>query len=133
MSQVFSAMSHEPEQGHGTPKSLNDNVQIIHQGVDPPTRGDKYLTYTYSGSPRHAQGHITVRHNGNGIVIKEPTDTSASHRASNRELSGSHSRKSLRNNSSINKHNKKIEERKAVGRTQTQRLSEIATTEQYNQ
>lgn len=54
MSQVFSVQSQQ-DQGNGTPKSLmNDNVvQIIHPGVNPPATVDnKYLTYTYSGSPR---------------------------------------------------------------------------------
>ena len=45
-------MSQDPDPEEATPHSLNENVQIIHQGAYPPESADKYLTKTYSGSPR---------------------------------------------------------------------------------
>ena len=50
MSQVFSVISQDQEQGNASPKSLNDNVQIIHQGVGAPA-GEQQLAASKPESP----------------------------------------------------------------------------------
>lgn len=119
MSQVFSVMSQDQEQGNASPKSLNDNVQIIHRGFGPPA-GEQQLTASKPESPPY-DNQTNMR------IVEDEADATPRSKRTTKDLAMASSKQNLRNSTLINKNEKQIvEERKVVHRTQTQRLQNHA-------
>tara|TARA_A100001015_G_C14993044_1_gene714899 strand:+ start:1253 stop:1702 length:450 start_codon:yes stop_codon:yes gene_type:complete len=120
MSQVFSVISQDQEQGNTSPKSLNDNVQIIHQGVGPPAGEQRRLASKPESPPYEKQTNIDKH---NIMIIEDEADATPKSKRPNKDLTMASSKQNLRNSTLLNKNEKQIvEERKVVHRTQTQRL-----------